>query len=161
MSTENAANNRPLSESETEARARQLIEAVDAAYGRPAIRPDIAELLARHKEEADHYRTAPYVPQPQSEVKPSEPIPGWAKGIALAAPTAGGGIWLAMEGVSGVMNAVSPEAVAAIGAGGLFMFLVALAGRKKGPKKVVTNYDMRGATISSRKSSGITYKSNN
>ncbi|QCX75469.1 hypothetical protein C9F11_08900 [Streptomyces sp. YIM 121038] len=131
------------------------------AYNRPAIRPDVAELLERHKEEARHFATTPYVPHPRPEVKPSEPIPGWMKGVALMAPASGGGVWLALEGVEGVMNAVSPEVIGALALAGLFVFLVALVGRKRGPKRIVNNYDMRGASVISKRSAGITYKSNN
>lgn len=148
--------------------ARRLIEsALDddrapALVERPAVRPDIAELLARHADEARHYRTTPYEPAPAAPVvKPSEPIPGWAKGAALAAPTVGGGVWIASQGVSGVMNAASPELAVCLAVGGLVVWLFGRSAAKRGPRKVVTNNDYRGATVNQRSSRGIAYKSNN
>lgn len=149
--------------------ARRLIEAAldedqaPAAIERPGVRPDIAELLARHADEARHYRTTPYEPErsPAPVVRPSEPTPAWAKGVALTAPTVGGGVWIASQGVSGVMNAASPELAVCLGVGGLFMWLVGRSAAKRGPRKTVTNNDYRGSTINNRSSRGITYKSNN
>lgn len=141
-------------------------EKVAAEFGRltgerPDIRPEVADLLARYKPEADHYKAhGPYVPQP-NPVPVTQPIPGWMKGVALMSPPAGGGVWLATQGVEGVMNAVTPEVLGALGLGGVLVLLLGRSLARRGPKKVVTNNDYRGSTITNRNSSGFNYKSHN
>lgn len=147
----------PMTDEEARESARLIAQAY-APESRPAVRPDVAALLERHREEARHFTSTPYVPQPDP-VRPPEPMPGWAKGVALAAPTTGAGVWLALEGVRGVLQAVSLELAAALGVGGLFLWLVLRSAAQRGPRKVVNDY--RGSTITNRNSSGITYKSNN
>ncbi|MFD5784080.1 hypothetical protein [Streptomyces sp. NPDC126933] len=147
----------PMTEEEARESARLIVQAY-TPESRPAVRRDVAALLERHQEEARHYASTPYVPQ-ADPVRPTEPMPAWAKGIALAAPTTGAGAWLALEGVRGVLEAVSVELAAALGVGGLFLWLVLRAAAQRGPRKVVNDY--RGSTINNRKSSGVTYKSNN
>lgn len=142
-----------------EQEAAQFATLTETYNAKPAVRPDIAALLDAHKDEADYYKAqGPYVPEKRPEPVQPQPIPGVFKGIALAAPPVGGSVWLMSAGVSDVMNSVNMEVVMALGLGGIVMALLGRSAAKRGPKKTVTNVDLRGSTI--RSSSGFTWKSN-